>query len=211
MIGDPALKLGERLTGPRQFDDGINDRMPLGFVAIRRPARHCVADNVAHMLGTYFEVSTNGGRQVIQLFTHDLTALVAAHTAHRLHALTVAQVGQRAEYKARSRALPKVRASAHGKCYAQFLEGALKSKANGPTAVEHGDALGRGTLAHQLGDGACNLAGLYNRRRVTTDHDLAWFRHNRSVILDHPSEVARDQSLCRVHDLGRQAIIVIEQ
>src|SRR5262249_20134047 len=114
-------ELRKRLTGQRQFDDRIDDRMPLGFVTIRRPARYCGADNVAHMLGTYFEVSTNGCRQVIQLFTHDLTALVAADTDHRLNALTVAQVGQRAEHKARSRALPKVRATAHGKWYAQFL------------------------------------------------------------------------------------------
>ena len=57
----------------------------------------------------------------MQLFTHDLSALVAADTAHRLSALTVTQVGQRAEHKARSRALPKVGAATHGKWYAQFL------------------------------------------------------------------------------------------
>jgi len=27
LIGDPALELGERLTGQREFDDGIDDRM----------------------------------------------------------------------------------------------------------------------------------------------------------------------------------------
>src|SRR6516165_4147798 len=102
--------------------------MPLGFLAIRRAARHCVADNVTHMLGTHFKIAANGGRQAVELITHNLTTLVAADATHRLSALAIAQVEQRAVHEARSRALPQVGAAPHGKRYAQFSQAALEGE-----------------------------------------------------------------------------------
>src|SRR5262249_48489166 len=89
-VGDPALQLGERLTGQRELDDSIDDCMPLGLLALRRPARHRVADNVAHMLYTCPEIAAKDSREAIKLITHDLAAFIAADAAHRFSALTIA-------------------------------------------------------------------------------------------------------------------------
>ena len=125
--------------------------------------------------------------------------------------VAVEQVEQRAEEQLRGGALPEVAGTADVEGDVQGLERALEGEAGRAGAVEDGDLLGRHAVPDQRHDGPHHLPDLDVGRGIAADRDRSGAIRRRLVVLGEAVAVPADQPLRPGHDLGRRAIVAVEQ